>query len=75
MLVCSSDLRGKLIWHCAELLEVFTNITKLEWFEQILPGNSIEQLGLDILCRLITANIEQFYQIAIQECEQYGEIP
>ena len=50
------------------------NIAKLEWFEQILPGNSIEQLGLDILCRLITADIEQFYQIAIQECEQYGEI-
>ena len=51
------------------------NIAKLEWFEQILLGNSIEQLGLDILRRLITADIEQFYQIAIQECEQYGEIP
>ena len=59
----------------SELLEVFTNITKLKWFEQILPGNSIEQLGLDILCRLITADIEQFYQIVIQEHEQYGEIP
>ena len=69
------EARGKLIWHCAESLEVFTNITKLEWFEQILPGNSIKQLGLDILHRLITTNIEQFYQIAIQECEQYGEIP
>ena len=51
------------------------NIAKLKWFEQILPGNSIEQLGLDILCRLITADIEQFYQIMIQEREQYGEIP
>ena len=54
---------------------MFTNIAKLEWFKQILPGNSIEQLGLDILCRLITADIEQFYQIVIQEREQYGEIP
>ena len=69
------EARGKLNWHCAELLEVFTNIAKLEWFEQILPGNSIEQLGLDILCRLITADIEWFYQIVIQEREQYGEIP
>ena len=69
------EARGKLNWHCTELLEVFTNITKLEWFEQILPGNSIEQLGLDILRRLITADIEQFYQIVIQEQEQYGEIP
>ena len=51
------------------------NIAKLEWFEQIFPGNSIEQLGLDILRRLITADIEQFYQIAIQDQEQYGEIP
>ena len=69
------EARGKLNWHCAELLKVFTNIAKLEWFEQILPGNSIEQLGLDILHRLITADIEQFYQIVIQEHEQYGEIP
>ena len=51
------------------------NIAKLKWFEQILPGNSIKQLGLDILRRLITADIEQSYQIAIQEHEQYGEIP
>ena len=29
---------------------------------------------MDVLRRLITADIEQFYQIAIQECEQYGEI-
>ena len=55
------EARSKLNWHCAELLEVFTNIAKLKWFEQILPGNSIEQLGLDILSRLITADIEQFY--------------
>ena len=53
------EARGKLNWHCAELLEVFMNIAKLEWIEQILPGNSIEQLGLDILHRLITANIER----------------
>ena len=51
------------------------NIAKLEWFEQILPGNSIKQLGLDILRRLITTNIEWFYQIAIQERERYEEIP
>ena len=52
------EARGKLNWHCAELPKVFMNITKLEWFEQILPANSIEQLGLDILHRLLTANIE-----------------
>ena len=51
------------------------NIAKLEWFEQILPGNSIEQLGLDIVRRLITTNIERYYQIAIQERENYGELP
>ena len=57
------------------LHRITTNVTKLEWFEQILPGNSIEQLGLDIICRLITTNIEQYYQIAIQEQEDYGELP
>ena len=51
------------------------NIAKLEWFEQILPGNSIKQLGLDIVRRLITTDIEQYYQIAIQERENYGELP
>ena len=51
------------------------NVAKLEWFEQILPGNSIEQLGLDIVRRLITADIEWYYQITIQEREDYGELP
>ena len=59
VLALISQAQKKLNWHCAELLEVFTNIAKLEWFEQILPGNSIEQLGLDIIRRLITANIER----------------
>ena len=67
VLALISQARKKLNWHCAELLEVYTNVTKLEWFEQILPGNSIKQLGLDIVRRLITANIEQYYQIVIQE--------
>ena len=67
--------KRKLNWHCAELLEVYTNIAKLKWFEQILPGNSIEQLGLDIVRRLITADIERYYQITIQERENYGELP
>ena len=74
VLALISQARKKLNWHCAELLEVYTKIAKLEWFEQILPGNSIEQLGLDIVCRLITADIEWYYQIAIQERENYGEL-
>ena len=75
VLALISQARKKLIWHCAELLEVYKNVAKLEWFEQILPGNSIEQLGLDIVRRLITADIERYYQIAIQERENYGELP
>ena len=75
VLVLISQARKKLNWHCAELLEVYTNVAKLEWFEQILPGNSIEQLGLDIVRRLITADIERYYQIMIQEREDYGELP
>ena len=75
MLALISQARKKLNWHCTELLEVYTNIAKLEWFEQILPGNSIKQLGLDIVRRLITADIERYYQITIQERENYGELP
>ena len=68
-------MKERVNWHCTELLEVFTNIAKLKWIEQILPGNSIEQLRLDIIRRLITANIERYYQIAIQEREDYEELP
>ena len=75
VLALISQARKKLNWHCAELLEVYTNIAKLKWFEQILPGNSIEQLGLDIVRRLITTDIERYYQITIQERENYRELP
>ena len=37
VLTLISQARKKLNWHCAELLEVYTNVAKLEWFEQILP--------------------------------------
>ena len=67
VLALISQAQKKLNWHRTELLEVYTNVAKLEWFEQILPGNSIKQLRLDIICRLITADIERYYQIAIQE--------
>ena len=36
-------------WQCAELIEVFTNIARMEWQSNIHPGSSIEQLGFDVL--------------------------
>jgi hypothetical protein len=43
--------RGLFNWQCADLIEIFINIAKLEWNEPLCPGTSIEQFGLDLLRR------------------------
>ena len=45
-------------WQCAELIEVFANIAKMEWQSDVYPGSSIEQLGFDVLRQLIAADVE-----------------
>jgi hypothetical protein len=69
--------RGLFNWQCADLIEIFINIAKLEWNEPLCPGTSIEQFGLDLLRRILAADVERLYDAAIDDvrANQYGVIP
>jgi hypothetical protein len=69
--------RGLFNWQCANLIEIFINIAKLEWNEPLCPGTSIEQFGLDLLRRILAADVERLYDAAIDDvrANQYGVIP
>jgi hypothetical protein len=69
--------RGLFNWQCTDLIEIFINIAKLEWNEPLCPGTSIEQFGLDLLRRILAADVECLYDAAIDDvrANQYGVIP
>jgi hypothetical protein len=69
--------RGLFNWQCADLIEIFINIAKLEWNEPLCPGTSIEQFGLDLLRRILATDVERLYNAAIDDVRtnQYGVIP
>ena len=77
VIAISNRARYVFNWQCAELIEVFANIARMEWESDIYPGSSIEQLGFDVLRRLIAADIERFYKDAIEDVHRndYGAIP
>jgi hypothetical protein len=64
-------------WQCADLIEIFINIAKLEWNEPLCPGTSIKQFGLDLLRCILAADVERLYDAAIDDvrANQYGVIP
>jgi hypothetical protein len=57
--------RGLFNWQCADLIEIFINIAKLEWNELLCPGMSIEQFGLDLLRRILAADIKCLYVLEL----------
>jgi hypothetical protein len=69
--------RGLFNWQCADLIEIFINIAKLEWNKPLCPGTSIEQFGLDLLRCILAADVERLYDAAIDDvrANQYGVIP
>jgi hypothetical protein len=69
--------RGLFNWQCADLIEIFINIAKLEWNEPLCPGTSIEQFGLDLLRHILAADVERLYDASIDDvrANQYGVIP
>jgi hypothetical protein len=69
--------RGLFNWQCADLIEIFINIAKLEWNKPLCPGTSIEQFGLDLLHHILAADVEHLYDAAIEDvrANQYGVIP
>jgi hypothetical protein len=76
-IVVTERARGLFNWQCANLIEIFINIAKLEWNEPLCPGTSIEQFGLDFLCCILAADVERLYDAAIDDvrANQYGVIP
>jgi hypothetical protein len=64
-------------WQCADLIEIFINIAKLEWNEPLYPGTSIEQFGLDLLHCILAADVKRLYDVAIEDvcANRYGVIP
>jgi hypothetical protein len=73
----AQQARGLFNWQCADLIEIFINIAKLEWNEPLCPGTSIKQFGLDLLRRILAADVEHLYDAAIDDvrANQYGVIP
>jgi hypothetical protein len=69
--------RGLFNSQCANLIEIFINITKLQWNEPLCPGTSIKQFGLDLLRHILAADVERLYDAAIDDvrANQYGVIP
>jgi hypothetical protein len=69
--------RGLFNWQCTDLIEIFINIAKLEWNKPLCPGTSIEQFGLDLLRRILAADVERLYDAAIDDvcANQYRVIP
>ena len=41
--------RNKFNYICANLIEIFVNISKIKWGQPMPPGGSIKQLGFDLL--------------------------
>ena len=50
--------RIKFNYLCANLIEIFVNISKIEWVQPTPPGGAIEQLGFDLLRHILAADVE-----------------
>jgi hypothetical protein len=53
------------------------SIISTEWNEPLYPGTSIEQFGLDLLCRILAADVKHLYDVVIEDvhANRYGVIP
>ena len=47
-------------YHCGDLIETFRNLISLQWSSPsaLSPGGNIDQLAVDILRRILTADVE-----------------
>jgi hypothetical protein len=62
---------------CAEIIEIYANIRTLEWTSPVFAGSNVEQFAFDLMRRLLAADVERFYEDAIEDVRQdnYGVIP
>src|SRR6266576_3161672 len=51
---------------CRDLVEIFTNIARLTWTQCIPPRGNLDQLAIDLIERMITADVERYLDTAIE---------
>ena len=64
--------RNKFNYLCANLIEIFVNISKIQWSQSTPPGGAIEQLGFDLLCWILAADVERFYHCATNDVRDHS---
>src|SRR6266576_5878310 len=47
-------------YHCADLIEMFTNIAALAWKSPDPAGGNLDQLAVDLIRRILTADVERY---------------
>ena len=57
-------------YHCADLIEVYINVAELQFAEAPTPAGQLDQLGIDLLQRILAANVEEYYDTALTEVEK-----
>ncbi len=62
----SSVARSMHNHQCGDLIEIFTNIARLVWTQCIPPGGNLDQLAIDLIKQMITADVERYLDTAIE---------
>src|SRR6266550_8877448 len=64
-------------WNCTNLIDIFINFAELQWNAPIIPAGSLDQFGFDLIQRILSADVEQFYLDAISNIRkgEYGLVP
>ena len=65
-------------YHCADLINTFHNISTMVWRTPIQPGGNLDQFAVDLIRRMLSANIEQYLVPVIETLQKGGprtEIP
>ena len=65
----AGQARDQYNYHCADLIETFVNVTSLYWEDVHPKGGNLDQLAIDLLRRLLTADIERYIILAIESID------
>ena len=57
-------------YHCTDLIELYVNIAELQFAEVPTPAGQLNQLGIDLLQRILGANVEEYYDAALMDVEK-----
>src|SRR6266576_3564912 len=52
--------RDQYNYHCADLIEMFTNIVALSWKSPDPAGGNLDQLAVDLMRQILTADVERY---------------